>query len=355
MIEINDTRELTEFKGITFSNYKKNNVVSELLKSMDKMKLENACYWCAELICAGYYLDIWNTIIEFYSVNIHLGNPKLVVYIERKLKCFISILKNGYIGQELRLRNNEAIRKLFCELICVLCFSDRKPCIQYPKIDIEEMDITNITNRFTAPNVDYGKDYLDEDDPKELFIPINELIYNLEEKKLLNSLYWINWILCFESICEKKKQKLVCKRRCVTNIESKFQNNVIWLIWDIVFKMIEKCKKNKKVIKEITKSSLSLFQLQYKKSDQKKRLKVLYYIVSLLLDNNVDYSHEILKNSDANKIKTVLDKIDEVFKDVKKNEVSPNTDYLFHNLKSNTNLEKSIEKLEALKSFENMD
>lgn len=355
MIEINDVREIREFKGKTFSNFKKNQVITELLKSIEKTKVEYACYWCAELMCGGSYLDIWNSVIEFYSMNIHLGNPKLVVYIERKLKSFVSIVKNGYIGQEIRLRNNSTVRKIFFEIIGILCFSGRRPCVQYPKIDLDEMDITNITNRFLAPNVNYGNEYIEDDDPKELFIPVNEFIYNLEEGNVLNSCYWINWLLYFEAICEKKKHKLKCKRRCISKVENKFQCDVIWLIWDIIFKKINNCKKNKNVLNEIAKSSLHLFQLQYKKTYQKKRIKLLFYVIRLLIEKNVDLSINILNETDGKRIKVILDGIDEVFKDVKKNEVSPNTDYLFHNLNSNTNLEKSIEKLEALKSFENID
>ncbi len=231
-IIINDIRQ--NFNNITFSNYQKSKTKEELIKCIYNNKLENAIYWSAELICSGFYLELWDIIIIYFSKFIHRSNNKICIYLNMRYENFLNILNNGYSNDILELRNNNEIRNLFCEIIYILCNtmkSNEIRCIKLNKTD--DFELSNIHSKFNAPTIDYAESIYKNEDPKELFIPINELIYNLEKKNIIDVLYWLEWIYEYENILKKKKKKCLASQRDYAPENNK--NDIIWIIWDIIY------------------------------------------------------------------------------------------------------------------------
>jgi hypothetical protein len=65
--EINDIRTSAQFRGISFSKFKKTQVREQFIQSMINGKIEHACNWSAELICAGHYTEVWESILYFMA------------------------------------------------------------------------------------------------------------------------------------------------------------------------------------------------------------------------------------------------------------------------------------------------
>ena len=342
--EINDIRLDKDFKGISFSKYKRSEVRKELLNNISDEKIEAACNWCAELICAGHYMEIWETILLFVSKNIHLANPKLPTYIETRYENFREIVGGGYIGNELSMRNNPKIRRLFCEMICVLCFSNKKHRFEAVDIDIDEvLDITKLSSKLKAPDMTYAQDIFLAGDPKEIFITVNEFAYSISDKirDSLKACYWIEWLIEFDAKCRHKREPCKCERREFASVEAKHQMDPIWIFWEIIIKNSDK---KTRVHKRVVSSLFSLFCIRYKPSSVKKRRFLMYFAINILTEKvNFDINM-IPRKQDIEKI---VDRVDTVYKQIKKNEESPNTDYLFANTKQ-ANLEKTIKKMDIM-------
>ena len=345
---INDIRE--EFRCITFSKYKKTQVKTELLESLSKSKIEQSCHWSAELICSGHFIDLWEIILTYYGKHVHLANPKLAVYLENRYMIFNNIVGQSIFTNILQLRNNEKIRGLFAEIMAVLALSNKKHTIEPVKINrVEEFDITQMTERLKAPNVQYITTFFRPKDPRELFIAVNEFSYAIskESKNTLTACYWIEWIIEFDIICKSRKQICQCERRGYA-IESKYQMDIIWIIWDALFYYAE--QETDIFIVNILNALLGLFSIKYTSSMAKKRRHILYTAVSIITEH-VSRDIEIVTNKEL--IKYIVDNINTIYKDIKKNEEPPRTDYLYMGLQNDKhkNVAESMRKMEIMNNM----
>tara|TARA_B110000305_G_C19465271_1_gene657410 strand:+ start:10983 stop:12023 length:1041 start_codon:yes stop_codon:yes gene_type:complete len=340
MDPIRDIREKADFSKLTFSNYKKTEVQKEILKAYKENNIESSCYWCAELICSGHIIELWEIMFMYISKFIHIGNPKLCIYISTCIDKFKKIIDSDKLHDELMFRNNIEIRKLFSEISVVLCESKRKHSLNdNNKISLLDFDMSNIGNKLKAPHINYITNIFKPKDTKETYIALNELYYNITENKNgMMACYWIDWIIEFDIMMRKNKKKNLCERRSYIPVPSDEQINIIWMVWDVFFDVAKK-----EIEKKIITSLLNIFCLKFSKGIPKKRKYIFYHIILLFTEKN-DYSTNIISNND--KINKVKDNINRIYSEIKKGEILPKSDYLFMNIKSNK--DKSIEKMKIL-------
>ena len=93
---------------------------------------------------------------------------------------------------------------------------------------------------------------------------------------------------------------------------------------------------------------LSLFCIRYTNACGKRRKYMIYYAISLLTET-VPLNIEIVQ--DRALLQTCISKTHLIYKQIKKNEESPNTDYLFANLDNKNNFEASMKKMEMVNSM----
>ena len=162
----------------------------------------------------------------------------------------------------------------------------------------------------------------------------------------MDACFWIEWIIEFENISKKYKKKIECERRENIPVDQKYQKETIWIFWDILLKNVE----NKpEMTKKIVNSLLSLYCLHYSSGCKKRRRYLIYFAVSIIVDN---YNTNIGIIQNKSVIDKVIGQIHIIYKQIKKHEESPKTDYLFNDeMKEKSNLEKTVEKLDKIKEL----
>jgi hypothetical protein len=362
--EINDVRTETEFRGTTFSKYKLSDVTKALLKAMTNSRIEPACHWSAELVCAGKFIELWETILVFMGKYIHLANPRLPTYIHLRYEAFKTVMSNGYLGNELRMRNSPKIRALFAEMVSVLCYSNKLH--QYENIKVsktDEYDMASMSEKLKAPHIKYLDDVFIKGDPPELFIALNEFAFHLSNESGSSShfaCYWLEWIMEFYNICRTKKLHCRCERRAYVPVDEKLQMDPIWIVWQIVTREAKTVKpveggdgnnnlSTRSLSAKIIDCLFKLYCIRFTLSVKKKRRYLIYFAVSLLTQPYASQQDIILPDY-KDKIGNVVQKIDAVYREIKKNEVSPKMDYLFQN-GTRSELDRTIAKLDILNTF----
>ena len=98
-----------------------------------------------------------------------------------------------------------------------------------------------------------------------------------------------------------------------TPVENKYQRDIIWLIWDSLKMRTENIENP--FISKLMESLMAIFCIKYTTGACKKRRYLLYFAVALLTEP-VPTSIEIVSKKDV--IQNVVDKIDQVYKQIKK-------------------------------------
>jgi hypothetical protein len=313
--------------------------------------MESAQYWCIEMICAGHYMELWESFLLYMGRYIHLGNPKLIIYLETRYQIFCDIIHEGVFIHEIQLRNNPIIRRLFSEIVGVLIYSHKKPSIEFIKINrAEEFDITLMAEKLKATDTHFLDDIFQKEDPKEIFIPLNELAYHCSPHQIniMNACYWIEWLIEFDTLCKKRKEQCKCERRSFVIVENKYSKDMIWIIFDIFFWTLKRNGENP-FLSRIMTAILKLFSIKYSSGIPKKRKYLLYMAVAFLCEP-VPINIDIMGNKIY--IQNALEKIDTLYKQIKKNECSPNIDYLFHNMEKDNEFKRSMMKMELVNSID---
>ncbi len=307
-MKITDAR--LQFSTTTFTNNKKANVLKELEKCIYYQKIDEALLWTGDLLCSGFLLELWNLYIHVLCKYIHIHNPKITLYINKKFIEFKKMLEES--ENDISLRNKEEARILFFSITLLLAESNKDTileCMQFV------FNFDEIFTNLKAPNMKFIQPYFKDGDPKEIFIPLNELTYHLVETKNKKDIfYWIEWIIEYDNKLTKNKKPIKCISR--EFIKSKILN-IVWIIWEIMMDMKPQSTMNKIIV-----GLFELFSIKYTTSCNYKKKNLLMFAAMLIIhEEHIQFDKKIIDN--VENFNSLPEKINKTFEQLKKSETIP--------------------------------
>jgi hypothetical protein len=255
------------FTTTTFSNYKTTAVRKELVNVLLKGDIEASSYWTAELVSSGHFEELWDVLFLFYAKYIHVANVKIANYMELRFGTFRGIM--AQLAVDLNARNSPEIRRLFAEIVYVLCFSPRKASLELSKTPTH-FDLA--AAKLKAPAVSYAEFIFRKGDAKEIYIPFNEFAYALHVKNYVDACQWLEWVLGYDALCAKNKTPLKYVDRAYCK-QSK--RDVVWLVWDLLL------THDNVFLKNVLSALVALFCVRYSPSCKTRRRHLIYFAVLL--------------------------------------------------------------------------
>ncbi|MBI96048.1 hypothetical protein CL656_02780 [bacterium] len=353
-IIIEDYREFKDFKGCTFNNIKNTEVKKELIKCLTENNYDKSLYWMSEIMCSCNYILLWEIFFYIMTNIVNISNLKLIIFLNKKYDIFKDIINNCKNENEvINLRNNNNIRFLFCDIVILICNSDKNYMLDYKKINVKDFSFEKMNNFLKAPNVNYVNSFFKDNDPKELYIILNEFIYNLEEKNNIECYKWIYIYINYYLLCKKNNNILLCELREELDLDSYSKNlkhHPIWIIWSI---LMNKSKKYN-LVNNYVKLLLNFFKVQLTYGKIKSRLNILFFCITIYIqkDSREIFDKPIVKNKERfmeldniarNSINNILKKIIQNYK--------KNPENIKQTKNKNSKVLMSFEKLKLLDNF----
>jgi len=319
--DIYDLRDIEAFKTSSFSGYKKTAVKQQLVECLKHSKVEEACYWSAELISSGHFIDLWDVAFLFLGKYIHLGNPVVTIYIKKKYNLFRSVANDPVYRHEiLSLRNNTTIRHLFAELFSTLSLSEKRHAYEEIKVaDVQDIEV--VMKHLSADSSDYITGLLREKDPKEWTVSLNEFAYHIsvQSRNMSKACFWLEWMCSYDAICRNRKKPLLCQKRIeYAELETKYRSDFIWLIWET---LVYYAKLQGVLETTLIDTLFEFFRVRYSSCVIKKRKYLLYFAISILTET-VPLKKGILNETQKEIVAVAASNVNTViYKELKKNAV----------------------------------
>jgi hypothetical protein len=250
--QINDKRINKDLRTFTISGYKRTEVSIAFNRAMLNSKLEDANRWLVELHSSGHIEAIFKEISDVYMKYIHIKNPYFLFYYSKSIELVENILMNYPKPCNCLSRNNQELRNVLAELVSIICTSTKTELFStrsLPKVSKYAFHAQDIRKRMIAKNTHNIYQYLNDRDPNEVKIALNEIVNLLySDKKTFSSVtYWYLWLKKISMANKKLHKEFICKEYDVEGVACQYRTDWVWPLWNI---LLDYSAKQKGIVKK---------------------------------------------------------------------------------------------------------
>lgn len=224
-------------KNVTILGNTKNEQLKQLVKSLNQRNIKNSINYAIELHISGYFDNVLAKLTSVYFNEINLAQPKGGIYLCQFLRYYnekytYSMKKN----HPLALINDIRVRNFMCFFISLCCLSNQRKLPKLVSMDKEDFDLKKRRKRLVSKNLNLVSKYITKEDPKEIIIPISEIVNLIKRTDIIDReqtiIYWLSWIYDYEK--KYHNNSLLVKHRNIPKVDNKYCRDFIWIIWDVL-------------------------------------------------------------------------------------------------------------------------
>lgn len=267
-------------KNETIFCNKKKTQLSTLTKSLNQKNTRGAISLVVELHSSGYFLSVFRKLMTYYISNINLVQPRGILYLSDFIDYYKSLARGTEKKFPLRIINDMSIRNFLISFVTIICGSNQRNLLKLIKITTVDFDLKLRKKYLVSDNLHGVRKYIEVADPKEIIIPMNEIITILINKDIIDGeqkiIFWISWLFEYEK--RFHRGELLVSRREIIGIDEKYYTDFIWIIWEMIKDVAAEY-----LIKYIL-SLENIFKYNYTRGSRKRKINLL--IVAILLHIN---------------------------------------------------------------------
>jgi hypothetical protein len=297
---------------ISYGGYPKATIIRKWQKSIISNKLEEACFWTAEIDCSGWQADFWSKLAIISSKHIHIHNPRLPILLWRKTQKYKERTTiNGVSWKE--LRNDPSSRSDLCQAVGVVTTSKNGSTLTIPKTIVREEE--DFAHEHEYRTHSWIKRH---EINKTVLTQVSRICYNIENRNLQESLRCLSLALGFEETTKKTDPGSMEASPCrLKFIPDASRTQWIWVLWEA---LIEGCRsmcrgEDAMWLKLTIEALCNLFIFDFRPTAKRTKMPLLTHAI-ILIAGKPDWELPVMNSTSLNLIDMACHNISLMYEEI---------------------------------------